>query len=316
MLPATDDERQHVEEYFKGQAPDLTVTFIQKVYEEVVLSHKHAIWDVHTDKNRWWVITNPTNLYSQDQFPNMDLALTFHMGLCLRVMRGDRTPLSELKAEPFSETYRLLTEATDALAQAEEVSDFQAIGVRCREVLLAFIKMGQELVPWPEGQGTAPKAADAKDWIQHFVVTLLPGEANERRRQLYRGLLDGAWTFANWLTHNKESSWYDAEAAASSTENAVGLFTSVVLRHIKGVPDNCPACGSRHLTPERGMRSDMPDITFERSVCTKCGWTGEPAALDLLPEPDEPKEPTGPPEGECYFPGTPLRSIRKPTDNL
>src|SRR5258708_29607483 len=27
---------------------------------------------VHTDINRWWVITEPTNLYAQDQFPNMD----------------------------------------------------------------------------------------------------------------------------------------------------------------------------------------------------------------------------------------------------
>lgn len=77
-----------------------------------------------------------------------------------------------------------------------------------------------------------------------------------------------------------------------------------------------PGLGSRHLTPERGMRTDMPDITFERSVCTQCGWAGEPIALDPLPEPQAPEEPKGPPDDECYLPGTPLRSIRKPTDNL
>jgi hypothetical protein len=35
---------------------------------------------VHTDVDRWWVIMQPTNLYAQEQFPNMDLALTFHVG--------------------------------------------------------------------------------------------------------------------------------------------------------------------------------------------------------------------------------------------
>jgi hypothetical protein len=58
------------------QAPDLTVEFLQKVYTENVLNHQHQVWDVHTNVDRWWVITNPTNLYSQQQFPNMDLAVT------------------------------------------------------------------------------------------------------------------------------------------------------------------------------------------------------------------------------------------------
>ena len=51
---------------------------------------RHDIWDVHTDVDRWWVITEPMNLYSQDQFPNMDLALSFHVGLCLRIPRSER----------------------------------------------------------------------------------------------------------------------------------------------------------------------------------------------------------------------------------
>ncbi len=62
---------------------DLQITFLQKTHVENVLDHQHHVWDVHCegDKERWWVITNPTNLYLQDQFPNMDLAITFHVGL-------------------------------------------------------------------------------------------------------------------------------------------------------------------------------------------------------------------------------------------
>jgi hypothetical protein len=84
------------------EAPDLEVQVIQKVYAENVLHVRHDVWDVHTNVDRWWVITQPMNLYAQEQFPNMDLALTFHIGLCLRNQRMQRQKLSELPIEPFA----------------------------------------------------------------------------------------------------------------------------------------------------------------------------------------------------------------------
>ncbi len=93
MLPATPEETQAVIDYMNWQAPDLKVEFLQKVYTENVLNHQHHVWDVHTNVDRWWVITNTTNLYSQEQFPNMDLAVTFHVGLCLRVPRSEKQKL-------------------------------------------------------------------------------------------------------------------------------------------------------------------------------------------------------------------------------
>src|SRR6266550_7330536 len=118
MLPATKDEISSVHQYMASQAPDLTVVLVQKVYSETILSARHDVWDVHTDVDRWWVITAPMNLYAQDQFPNMDLALTFHIGLCLRIPRSDRNKLSDLPIEPFAECYRSLQEAADALRSA------------------------------------------------------------------------------------------------------------------------------------------------------------------------------------------------------
>ena len=38
--------------------------------------------------------------------------------------------LSELPIEPLAERYRYMSEASDALAHAQEVADYQAIGVR------------------------------------------------------------------------------------------------------------------------------------------------------------------------------------------
>ena len=40
MLKATDEEIEDVREYFEWQAPDLEVTFMQKVYSEVILPHR------------------------------------------------------------------------------------------------------------------------------------------------------------------------------------------------------------------------------------------------------------------------------------
>jgi hypothetical protein len=125
MLSASQREIEHVIAYMQSQAPDLTVQFVQKVYSENVLHIRHDVWDVHTDIDRWWVITPPMNLYAQEQFPNMDLALTFHVGLCIRIPRSEQPKLSELPVEPFLKCYRGLQEASDALAQAQEVADYQ-----------------------------------------------------------------------------------------------------------------------------------------------------------------------------------------------
>src|SRR5258707_6731506 len=149
MLAATDDEVAHVKAYMASQAPDLNVSFLQKMHVESVLGHRHDVWDVHCDnKERWWVITNPTNLYSQEQFANMDYAITFHVGLCLRIPRSEKQKLSDIPLEPFAECFRLISEASDALQAAQEVSDYQAIGVRCREAVLAFSNAAQIVVPW------------------------------------------------------------------------------------------------------------------------------------------------------------------------
>jgi len=45
-------------------------------------------WDVQCAESRWWVVTNPTNLYDQADFKSRDVVLTFHIGLMLRAAAG------------------------------------------------------------------------------------------------------------------------------------------------------------------------------------------------------------------------------------
>ena len=234
-----------------SQAPDLTVEFVQKVYSENVLHVRHDVWDVHTNVDRWWVITEPMNLYAQEQFPNMDLALTFHVGLCLRIPRSDRKKLSEIPAEPFVECVRSfrrhLTRSRRpkrSLILNQSVSD--------------AAKPSWLLSAWhrPSCLGRKRKRRRRKRTSKHGQITsaawLSRGIHTKHRRHLFKTLLESAWEFANWLTHTKSSNWHDAEAAFAVTENAIGLCISAVIRHMRGVPEQCPACGSQRLSPERG----------------------------------------------------------------
>ena len=311
MLTSTPDEIDRVTSYFESQAPDLKIEFLQKVYIELVLNQRHEVWDIHTNEDRWWVITNPMNLYSQEQFPNMDLAVTFHVGLCLRVPRSELQKLSALPIEPFAECFRALSEAVEALSHAEEVGDYQALGVRCRETLLAFADAAQAVLPWNSAD-QEPRRADFKAWMDHVCLKVLAGPTHEHRRHLLKTLLDSTWKFVNWLTHAKSSRWHDAEAAVTSTEHAIDLAVSVVIRHLRGVPEACPACGSHRLSPQRGFNEEIPDLEWERPTCERCDWTGAPVPISKVPVPPD-EGGRVPPEGECVIPTVPLRVLKKPS---
>jgi hypothetical protein len=303
MLNTTDRERQSIVDSLASQAPDERVDLVQKVYVEQLHGITHAIWDVHTDKERWWVITEPTNLYSQTQFPNMDLALTFHVGLCLRIPRGGRRDLADLGVEPFLACWGAFQEAQDAIGMAQEIEDYQALGVRCRECLLSLVHSVQDAVAI-----SAPdvKRSDFVGWCDAIADAVLTGPSQKPRRQLLKSSAKATWDFVNWLTHSRSSHFHDAEAALASTEQTLSLYTTALIRYIRGVPDRCPACGSQRLSPERGSHSNDPTKLYERPVCTACGWSGRPVEIPVaVAERVEPK-------GECAIMATPLRGTPPP----
>ncbi len=310
VLPATDQEIAEITTYVEWQAPDLSVTFCQKVYSESVLSHRHDVWDVHTTKDRWWVITNPTNLYSQELFPNMDLAVTFHMGLMLRMPRSEKPTIRSGQIEPFAAAFEAVSAVNDALGQAHKVADYQTVGVRCREALLSFTAIAQVAIPWTE-EAEPPKKSDFKGWVDHVCSVVLSGESNKQRRQLFKTQADAAWTFVNWLTHSTSSNWHDAEAAISATESAVSLCTNAATLFIRNVPNECPRCGDHRLTPLRAENPDDEDEVWERAFCTQCEWAGEPVRITDEPTPFITREGSSD-DDECVVPTVPLRKLTRP----
>lgn len=311
MLKASEEEIESIREYFEWQAPDLEVTFLQKVYSEAVINTRHDVWDIHTNKDRWWVITGGTNLYSQQQFPNMDLALTFHIGLMLRIPRTAEQQRDDMRLLPFGPVFEKMDEAGDAVAQAHNLADYQAVGVRCREALLELIGVAQDAAVWTE---TPPQRGNFREWSEIICNAVVPGNSNRERRGALKGALDSAWTFSNWLTHAKSSAWLDADMAHTLIQHAIGMATSLILREIRGVPEACPDCGSPDLMPEQGKNTAALGILWERPRCTTCGWAGRP--IPILNS--ENGRPLITREGEETHDHSimtvPLRTIRKPGD--
>ncbi|WP_172724207.1 hypothetical protein [Neorhizobium sp. T25_27] len=314
MLRATKEEEDDVRGYFEWQAPELEITFLQKVYVEAILGTPHAVWDIHTTKDRWWVITNPLNLYSQEQFPNMDLCFTFHMGLRIRTPKErpqDQAP-EAMRLLPFGTTFAKLRDAHDSLSSAMRLSDFQTIGVRSREVMLDFIGAAQDSARWT---GDPPKRENFRGWIEIIINDLYPGDTNKERRGLLKGAAESAWTFANWLAHSKSSTWRDAELALSMMDFAVGNISSIILHEIRGVPLACPKCGSSHLHPEVGEYDGDVGRLWERPVCLGCGWQGRVLPiLSALELKDLVTRQGDDGTDDHSIMTQPLRSLRRPDD--
>ncbi|UGX93681.1 gamma-glutamylcyclotransferase [Bradyrhizobium barranii subsp. barranii] len=311
MLKATAEEIEEVREYFEWQAPDLEVTFMQKVYSEAVLNTRHDVWDIHTNKDRWWVITGGTNLYSQAQFPNMDLALTFHIGLILRIPRTEDQQQGDLHIVPFASVYEKMEEAGTAVTQAMNLAAYQAVGVRCREALLEFISVAQDAAVWTD---SPPQRANYRAWMEIICNNLLPSDTNKERRGAVKGALESAWTFSNWLTHSKSATWLDAELAHSLIQHGISMATSLILRELRGVPEECPNCGSPHLEPQQGENSAFPGILWERPHCVDCGWGGRPVPIIDLADRQPIITREGNESDECSVGTVPLRTILRPGD--
>lgn len=165
-------ERDHIRTYVENQGHE-EVVHLEKVGSEVVGLNRHDIWDVHCPSSRWWVLTNMTNLYDQNDFKSRDVALTFHVGLMARIMhRQSRTAdISPDSAALLQGSWRRWQQAVDAYDGVEEAETYQAVGMRLRECLVSFLEETCDSSLIPAG-GTRPKDADFRGWTELLANAL------------------------------------------------------------------------------------------------------------------------------------------------
>jgi hypothetical protein len=255
-------ERDDIREYVESQAHE-AVVHLEKAASELVGPVRHDIWDVHCSASRWWVVTNPTYLYTQEDFKSRDVVLTFHVGLALRMMYLDDrdVPVLPESADLLPGSWRRWQQAFEAYDAGDEAEAFQTVGVRLRECLVSFLgeTTNDELVPAGE---TRPKDADFRGWTELLANTLAGGESSAKLRSYLKKTAVETWDYVNWLTHAKNAVRMDAEIGLKMVEHLLGMFTAARLR-MGRAGERCQACGSYELVAGECVHCSWVDPSYK-----------------------------------------------------
>lgn len=260
-MKASAQEREAVLTYVQHQMPADEVVHLEKVAVERVGSVLHDIWDVHCHESRWWAISNGWNIYSQDDFKSRDVALTFHVGLMVRVTSREEIPITEEATALLPKAWRLWEQSIESLDNGREAEDFQAVGVRLRESLVTYVAevADDDLVP----EGTErPKGANVKAWTSLVISYLVAGSssADKQLRSYLRRMSDETWDYVNTLTHAKNAQSWDAQIAIAAVSHFLSTMTAVRMRWAAGEHERCAECGSYRMVA---------------GTCFRCGWVDE-----------------------------------------
>jgi hypothetical protein len=115
-------------------------------------------------RSRWLIMTRPTNLYLQNDFSQVEQALIFHIRLAAFLVGRGKSALGDTEAqEQVASSWRRFQQAIDGMNDAEGSEDFQAVGVRCRDALIALGK-DRAGADWVCEVKEPPKPADFKGW--------------------------------------------------------------------------------------------------------------------------------------------------------
>lgn len=272
----SEHEAQEIKEYVEWQAHGAEkVLHVEKVASERVFGREYDVWDVHTDKERWWVVTSPTNLYSQTLMPSLDYTLSFHIGLMARVAAHREPEGSEAEQEFLLVTNRKMVQASEAFDQADEAEEFQAVGMRCRECLLALVRELTSGSDIAEGEDL-PKAADFPGWNERIANAVAPGGSAEHIRGYLKSTGERAWRLVNWLTHAANATRNDAELALSATSHVINNYALSVLKRKIEAPERCGRCKSYRITVD--WRPDLGPTGLYVPRCEACGAEKLPTA--------------------------------------
>lgn len=242
---------------------------VERVKREDVLGEVYEVWDVTTDKDRWWVLTNLTNLYSQRHFPSLDYTLSFHIGLMARMRsRSDRVDGSD--PTPFDEVFRRVDQAERKLERAVESDEFQAVGMHLRESLISLIAATRRRADLPAGI-ERPQDANFLSWSDLLMNHLCGGGSNKELRQHLKNIAKETWQLVNWLTHDRSANETAASVAIHTCQTTIGHFVQILERNRTDKTEQCPVCKSRNIRIHFDI-SIQPDGDYYSS-CGVCGWT-------------------------------------------
>lgn len=270
MLPS-EAEKRSIAQYVEAQARPESVKNVERVDIQRSAGRQYEIWDVTTDGARYWVITNLTNLYSQEKFPSRDYALSFHIGLMARLADRDRE--SRRDEDYFNRALARLRAAQDAFGPAQESPHFQSVGLHCRDALVEAAAGIQMFFDEHGSPAERPKGGDFKGW-----VTLVAEQFVKRRKRKYVvDVCSGVWDLAVWLQHNRRATHWDANLVLEATHHAVDVLWNELQYLEVPTPTRCPSCDSYKIVTDMERLETGDEFVMKNTdVCTSCGRTWPP----------------------------------------
>jgi len=263
---------QDIARYVELEAPDEQVQHVEKIKQEVIAGATYEIWDVTTDKNRWWVITNLTNLYSQEHFPSLDYTLSFHVGLMMR-LRSRPAGADAEDPTPFDEVFRRQEQAKRQYERAVEATDYQAVGMQLRECLISLVAAVRRRVE-VKSNVQRPQDANVTEWTDLLLDQLCGGSSNQRLRKYLKNTANYTWQLVNWLTHDRDANDTATSIAIHACDTMVGHFVQLLMRGRTDNTEECPVCKSRNVRSHYDPMIE-PDGDYYMT-CGECDWNTHP----------------------------------------
>lgn len=206
--------------------------------------------------------------------PSLDYTLSFHVGLMARVAARREPEGSEAEQEFLLITNRKMVQASEAFDRADEAEEFQSVGMRCRECLLALIRELTEASDIGVGEDL-PKNADFPAWNERIANVIAPGDSAEYVRGYLKTTGERAWRLVNWLTHAANATRHDAELALSATSHVIGNYALSILKRKANAPERCGRCKSYKITVD--WHPELGRYRLYVPRCEACGAQKLPA---------------------------------------
>ena len=167
--------------------------------------------------------------------------------------------------------------ATETLDHAQEVEDFQAVGMKLREALLALIRecADPEMVP---KDAEEPKLGDFIHWSEYIIDALANNQNLAKMRSLLKNLSKDTWQVVQGLTHSTSADRTLAELATQASSYLFNQFA--ILLRARTAQERCGNCDSSQI---------YDDVRFEGNsevkykICKVCGSEKGPLPVESSP---------------------------------
>ena len=113
---------------------------------------------------------------------------------------------------------------------AKNAEEFQSVGMKCRECLLALVKSVSTPEMISKGQ-ESPQLGNFVLWCELIAQFAAPGGENERLRSYLKDVSKSTWQLVNWLTHSHSADRFGGSMAIGATENVLESFITALAKY-------------------------------------------------------------------------------------